>query len=145
VGQFSVGINTHHFESHWRQTFIDTCLVGFWMLSSFGPSLGAAIGSPGWHHYLGYDGTHPVAVGALFVDGGIGWLGFGATVASHRNRGGQGAMMGRRIRNAKALNCLVVHTETRAETPESPNPSYRNMVHAGFELAYLRPNYIPAP
>jgi hypothetical protein len=111
-----------------RQTFIDTCLAGFGMPSNFGPSLGAAIGRPGWHHYRGYDGTHPVAVGALFVDGGIGWLGFGATVASHRNRGGQGAIMARRIRDAKALNCLVVHTETGAETPESPNPSYRNMV-----------------
>jgi hypothetical protein len=32
--------------------------------------------------------------------------------------------------------------ETGKETPEDPNPSYRNMVRSGFQLAYDRHNWV---
>ncbi|MDX6480829.1 MAG: hypothetical protein QOG85_1339 [Gaiellaceae bacterium] len=104
-----------------------------------------SVGRAGWRHYVAFDGDDPVSTGALFVSDGMGWLGFGATLPTHRNRGGQGAIMARRIADAAELGCEVVHTETAAETPEAPNPSYRNMIRAGFELAYLRPNFSSPP
>jgi len=112
---------------------------------AFSAWFAGSLGRPGWHHYVGFDGTEAVSTGALYVSGGIGWLGFGATLPSHRNRGGQGAIMARRVRDAGALGCRLVHTETGAETADAPNPSYRNMLRAGFEPVYTRPNYTASP
>lgn len=108
---------------------------------AFSPWFAGTVGRDGWRHYIAFDGDDPVSTGALFVSDGIVWLGFAATLSSHRNRGGQGAIMARRIRDAAELGCDLVHTETGAETADEPNPSYRNMIRAGFELVYLRPNY----
>lgn len=123
--------------------FVAVTTAAFGVPTSFAAWFGGSIGRPGWHHYLGFDDDEPVSAGALFVENGIGWLGFGSTLPDHRGRGGQSAIMARRIRDAARLGCTVVHTETGAETAENPNPSYRNMLRTGFELAYLRPNYTP--
>jgi hypothetical protein len=48
----------------------------------------------------------------------------------------------RRIRGAAVLGCTWVASETAEETPERPNPSYRNMRRAGFEVVYMRENYV---
>lgn len=106
------------------------------------PLLTSIVGRRGWTCYLGYDGDMPVSTAALYVDGDVGWCGVGATLASHRGRGGQGAMFAQRIRDAVDLGCKWIITETGEETPEHPNPSYRNMVRMGFELAYKRRNYL---
>jgi len=44
-----------------------------------------------------------------------------------------------------ALGCKWFVTETGEETADEPNPSYHNMLRSGFELAYLRPNYVHQP
>lgn len=100
------------------------------------------VGRTGWRHYLALDGERPVATGALFVQGDVGWLGFASTLPSHRGRGAQSALLARRIRDAAGLGCRHVATETGEDLPERPNPSFRNMIRAGFEVAYLRDNYI---
>ncbi len=125
--------------------FVAVNLAAFDVPPPFSPWFAGTLGRPGWRHYIGFDGSDPVSTGALYLSGSIGWLGFGATLPSQRKRGGQGAIMARRIRDAATLGCEFVHTETGAETAASPNPSYRNMIRTGFELAYLRPNYTPAP
>ena len=108
-----------------------------------GPLAAAIVGVYGWRHYLGYDGETPVAAAAMFVDGDTAWFGFGATREAARGRGGQSAMFAARLRDARDLGCTLAVTETGEETPEDPvNPSYRNMVRAGFTLAYARPNRI---
>jgi len=109
---------------------------------AFAPWFGASFGRPGWHHYLGYDGSDAVAAGAMLVVDDVAWLGFGATVPEHRGRGGQSAIFARRIRDAGALGCRIAVTETGPDTREVPNPSYHNMIRAGFTLAYLRPNFV---
>jgi hypothetical protein len=76
------------------------------------------------------------------VKGATGWVGFGATLPSHRKRGGQGAIMARRIAEGIDLGCKWLVTETGEDSPERPNPSYHNMLRTGFQLAYQRPNYI---
>lgn len=106
------------------------------------PWLAAMVGRAGWHTYLAFDGATPVACGLLRVDDGVGWLGTGGTLPSHRQRGAQGAIMARRIQDAIALGCRHLVTETGEELPDEPNPSYRNMIRTGFRLAYLRRNWI---
>jgi len=96
-----------------------------------------------WQVYLAFDGAQAVACGALFVRGEVGWLGVAGTLPAFRRRGGQGALMARRIHDAAQLGCRWVITETSEDLPDHPNPSYHNMLRAGFSLAYQRPNYLP--
>ena len=109
------------------------------------PVVSAVMGRPGWSHYLGFDGDEPVAAGASFVTEDVVWLGYGATLESHRGRGGQSAIFARRLADARAAGCRLAITETGEDTPEDPNPSYRNMLRAGFEMAYFRPNFVRRP
>ena len=128
--------------------FADTVLKGF----EFPPAaiglvslITPGVGKPGWRHYLAYDGDTPVATGGLYAHDGIAWLGYGSTLPSHRRRGAQGAMFARRIRDAIEMGCQWLVTETDAETPDRPSPSYRNMARSGFVTAYNRPNYVWQP
>lgn len=104
--------------------------------------IAAMVGLPNWHQYLAFDGATPVAAAALMVQGDVGWLGVAGTLSSARKRGGQSALMERRLNDGRALGCRWFVTETGEDTAERPNPSYHNMVRAGFSLAYQRPNYI---
>jgi hypothetical protein len=40
------------------------------------------------------------------------------------------------------MGCRHVITETGEELPDRPNPSFRNMMRAGFAVVYHRPNYM---
>jgi hypothetical protein len=122
--------------------FARVALAAFEMPFELQPMLKGNIGKIGWHHYLAFDGKQPVSAGAMYVSGEVAWLGFGSTLASHRRRGGQGALFARRIEDGLKLGCKWFVTETGEDTPESPNPSYHNMMRQGFKLAYLRPNYV---
>ena len=106
------------------------------------PMMSCHLGKPGWINYLGYDGDRPVATASMFISGDIAWLGMGSTLASHRGRGAQSAMFARRIEDGRKAGCQWFVTETGEDTPESPNPSHRNMLRAGFKLVYMRPNYV---
>jgi hypothetical protein len=107
-----------------------------------GRAAGAMVGLPGWHAYVGFDGDLPVSTAAMRIEDGVAWFGFGATSESHRGRGGQSAMFARRLSDAREAGCRFAVVETGEDTPENPNPSYRNMVRAGFELAYFRHNWV---
>jgi GNAT superfamily N-acetyltransferase len=100
---------------------------------------------PGWHCFLAYDGDEPAGTGALFLTGEVGWLGIAATLPEHRRKGAQGAILKARIDAAAAAGCRVVVTETGQLLEGRPAGSYRNIVRAGFEEAYVRPNYLSSP
>jgi hypothetical protein len=106
------------------------------------PWMIALVGRIGWLHYVAYDNDTPVAAGAIYIHGEIGWLGIGGTLPTYRNRGAQGALMACRIRAASDAGCQWIITETGEDTPQNRNPSYHNMVRTGFDLAYQRANYI---
>ncbi len=108
------------------------------------PWLAATIGRAGWQHYMAFDGERPVATAALFVDGNVGWIGFAATLSSDRNRGAQSALMAQRVRDGAAMGCEWFVAECKPDTPEHPDASYHNLLRNGFQLAYLRPNWIRA-
>jgi GNAT superfamily N-acetyltransferase len=111
----------------------------------FGDWLARVPGRPGWRCFVAVDGEAPAAAGALFAKGGVGWLGIAATLPEHRRRGAQGAILAARIRAAAEERCHVLVTETGEQVEGRPSASYRNIERAGFELAYVRPNYLSSP
>jgi hypothetical protein len=106
----------------------------------------ALVGRPGWRSYVAYDGDTPVGAGGLYSNHGLGWLGLGSTVPSHRGRGAQNALLARRIADAIEAGArgLVTETGQPRSGEEAAHPSYRNILRAGFKVAYLRLNYRPA-
>ena len=100
------------------------------------------VGRSGWRHYMAFDGDTPVATGACFIYRETAWIGFAATRTEYRNRGAQSAILAQRINDARESGCALINVETAEQTPEKEAPSYRNMRRYGFEIAYIRPNYL---
>jgi hypothetical protein len=127
------------------EAFAEIICAAFELPLEYGTFFTAPIGRPKWQHYLGFDGETPLAAGSLFVHGQVGYLAGAGTLPAARRRGGQGAIMVRRIREALALGCRWLVSETFLDSPEHPNPSFHNMLRTGFQIAYERPNYIYFP
>jgi GNAT superfamily N-acetyltransferase len=105
------------------------------------PFAANVVGRPGWSCYVAYDGGQPAGAGALYVDGGVGWLGLSATLPEYRGRGAQSAILAARIEDARRQGCATVVTETGELADDRPSSSYRNILRAGFREAGVRPNY----
>jgi GNAT superfamily N-acetyltransferase len=115
---------------------------GFGLPPTVAPWIGALAGRANWICAMAFAGDAPVAAGAAYVSGEHAWLGLGATSASHRRRGAQSALLARRLKEAAARGARVAVTETGERLPDKPSHSYRNILRAGFEEAYLRQNYM---
>lgn len=102
-----------------------------------GGELGGFIGAPGWLHFLAWAGDEPAGAGALYADGTDAWVGVGVTRPEYRARGAQSALLAARIEAGRALGARQFTTETGNDR----GPSYRNILRAGFEEAYPRPNW----
>jgi L-amino acid N-acyltransferase YncA len=82
----------------------------------------------------------------MYARDGFAWLGAAGTLASHRGRGAQGALIARRIDDARALGCHTLTTEILPDQPGKKNASSRNMERVGFRIACRRPNWVfPTP
>jgi len=110
-----------------------------------GPWFQLTVGSQGWSHYVARDRGQPVGLSALYAVGGVGWLGWGGMLESHRGRGGQSAMIARRIRDGVEQGCHWFTVETADDRPEKPNPSFRNMARSGFSLLFRRSSHAHFP
>lgn len=100
------------------------------------------VGRTGWRHYMAFDHDTPVATGALFVSGQYGWIDFASTLPAARGRGAQSALLELRVIDAAREGCKWLVVETAEDTPQKPATSFRNMIRHGFQVAYVRPNYI---
>ncbi|MEZ5077907.1 MAG: GNAT family N-acetyltransferase [Solirubrobacterales bacterium] len=98
---------------------------------------------PGMRCYVARLDGRPQACAAMLVDGGVAEFGGAATLEPARGRGCQLALLHRRIRDAAAAGCDTLFVETGERVPGRPSASYRNILRAGFEEAYLRPNWRP--
>lgn len=96
---------------------------------------------PGWHCYVARVDGEPAACAAMFVHGGLAELGIAATLEPARGRGCQTALLHRRISDAATAGCHTLSVKTGERTPGRPSTSYANILRAGFEEAYLRPNW----
>jgi hypothetical protein len=116
--------------------------TAFGMPPAVDPWLAAMVGRPGWEHYAALQRGEVVATAALFASGGYGWLGFAATLPTHRGLGAQSALIVERLRRAAVLGCAWAFTETAEDLSDRPAPSYRNMRRLGFEEGDRRLNYL---
>jgi hypothetical protein len=98
-------------------------------------------GRAGWHCYVARVDGNAQACAAMFVHDGIAEFGIAATLEPARGRGCQLALLRRRILDAAAAACHTLFVETGERKPDRPSGSYRNILRAGFEEAYLRPSW----
>ncbi len=103
----------------------------------------AGVGRPRWHHWGAFDGDRLVSAGILYTHGEVGRLFTAGTLPTHRGRGAQGALVVRRMREARALGCRWVTAETADDRPEQPNPSVHNLRRLGWRLLHRRPAWMP--
>jgi hypothetical protein len=104
----------------------------------------ACLCSGPWRMYAVRDGDAIVGGGCLCLDAEAGWLGVAAIAPSHRGRGGQAALMARRIADTGRAGAAHVVTETGEPTDAGEaNPSLANMKRCGFETVASRLNYAP--
>lgn len=115
---------------------------GFGLPPAVAPWVAAIPGRERWVCVMAFEDAAPVAAGAAYVSGEYAWLGFGATLPAYRRRGAQSALLARRLDEAAARGAQVAVTETGERLPDKPSHSYRNILRAGFEEAYLRQNYM---
>jgi hypothetical protein len=124
-----------------RDLFASTAVAGFGMPAPLASWLSQIVGRPHWHAYMSFDGAEPAGAAALYVGGDFAWLGIGATRPQMRKRGGQSALLARRIADAGNFGAKYATTETGVPQPGQAAPSYENILKAGFEVAYVRPNW----
>lgn len=126
---------------HDAMAFAGAVVKGFGMPEQLAPWLAAIVGRKGWHAYVARDGDIAVGGAAMFVSGGTAWLGIGAVQESARRKGGQGALLARRIADGLRLGVTGFATETGKPLPGEPHPSFSNIQRAGFAIAYERRNW----
>jgi GNAT superfamily N-acetyltransferase len=98
-----------------------------------------------WRCYVAKIDGEAQACAAMLIEEGIAEFGVAATLEGARGRGCQTALLHRRIRDAAEAGCRTLLVETGERVPDRPSASYRNILKAGFEEAYLRPNWQRRP
>ena len=111
-------------------------------LPAWAASLFAGLpGRQGWRCYVARVDGETGACGAMLLDGEVAVFGPSATLEPARRRGCQLALLRRRIEDAVTTGCRLLFVETGARVESRPAGSYRNILRAGFEEAYLCPNW----
>ena len=121
--------------------FAQAVVAGFGMPPTLAPWLAAIVGRKGWRTYIARDNGKAVGGAAMFLADGRAWLGIGAVQAGARRRGGQNALLARRIADGVAAGARWFATETGKPLPGEPHPSFSNIQRAGFAIAYERANW----
>lgn len=124
-----------------REPFGMIAATGFGMYPWAADFFNYLPGRDGWRCYVARVGGEPQACAAMLVEEGIAEFGIAATLEDARGRGCQTALLHRRIRDAAEAGCRTLFVETGERVPGRPSASYRNILRAGFEEAYLRPNW----
>lgn len=100
-------------------------------------------GREGWRCYVARLDGETRACGAMLIHDRVAEFGVSATLESGRRRC-QLALLHRRIVDAGAAGCHTLFVETGERDGDRPAGSYRNILRAGFEEAYLCPNWKPS-
>jgi len=116
----------------------------FGFQSSFSAWFSQLICREDWHFYFACDGEKPIATGAIYFKNGLAWLGVGATLKEYRGRGAQSLLLNHRIRDALSAGATSIHVETGQPADGEPiGASYRNILRSGFEVLFIREQYMP--
>jgi GNAT superfamily N-acetyltransferase len=124
-----------------EEPFGTIAAIGFG-LPAWGTSFFARLpGREGWRCYVAKVDGEAQSCAAMLVDDAVAQFGVAATLEEARGRGCQTALLHRRSTDAAAAGCQTLFVETGERVPDRPSGSYRNVLRAGFEEAYLRPNW----
>lgn len=82
---------------------------------SLRPWFAATVGREGFAHYGAFVDDHLVCTGALAVDGQLAWIGFDATHPRHQSRQLRRSLTRRRLADAQAAGCTIIHAEGRTD------------------------------
>ena len=107
-------------EGSWAEFFIASC------------------DESGFDHYFALDQGRPVSAANLCSTERVGYLGWAATIGSHRGRGGQSALIAERIDRAGERGCRWVCAETLYMLETSLN----NLKRFGFEILYEKKIFV---
>jgi len=117
--------------------FLDAYMDGFDAPATAAMTLRTYFEVPGARFYAAYDGSIPAAGAWMFVHDGVAYFTGAATREAYRGRGAQSALLARRVRDAQGMGCELCLIDTDEELPDRPNPSFHNVVRAGFEPAFV--------
>lgn len=135
------GVEVVEVTSPDQEPFGTIAALGFGM-PAWGAELFAHLpGRDGWRCYVARIDGQAQGCGAMVIEDGVAELGIGATLEGARGRGCQTALLRQRILDAAEAGCHTLLVETGERVPDRPSVSYRNILKAGFEEAYLRPNW----
>ena len=116
--------------------------AAFEMPAFMGTWLAALQGRRHWRLYTLRDADVIVGGACLVLAPPVAWLGMGAVLSSHRGRGGQPALIARRIADARAAGAVVIATETGEPIAGESNPSLDNLRDLGFRTVTSRLNLV---
>ena len=117
--------------------FLEPYLFGSEMPRSAELTLRAYFEVPGTSFYAAYADGEAVAAGWTFVTGTSAYLAGAATKPGYRGLGAQSALLARRIKDAQLSGCLRTFVDTDEAPPGQPNPSFRNVLRAGFQPVFV--------
>ena len=126
-----------------EEPFGTIAAVGFGMPAWAAAFFAHLPGREGWRCYVARVEGKAQACAAMLIEDGIAEFGIAATLEEARGRGCQTALLRRRILDAAEAGCHTLFVETGEQVPDRPSGSYRNILKAGFEEAYVRPNWQP--
>jgi len=139
------GVEVVELEAGSEEPFGTIAAVGFGLPAWAAAFFAALPGREGWRCYLARVDGEPQACAAMLIEGEVAEFGIAATLEPARGCGCQLALLRRRILDAGEDGCRTLFVETGERVPGRPSGSYRNLLRAGFEEAYLRPNWQRPP
>jgi len=120
----------------------DVVFRGFGMPTDLLPSIAAESARRGAiQPFAAWVGSTLVAGASLAVVDGVGALLGAATLAEYRGRGAQSALIEVRAQSARSQGVTRLVAETGRPTVGGANPSLNNLMRAGLEPVYDRPNW----
>ncbi len=142
VRNINTDLTVKQIGKEYSQEFANVITTAFGMPPVIKGLFRSIAGLKEMEHFMAFDKDVPVASGSLYINDDTAWFGLAGTIASHRNRGAQSALIAARINAAHEAGCKWITVETAEDKPEKRNPSFWNMIKHGFRIMYKRPNYV---
>ena len=128
-----------------QKDFVRVVAAGFGLPEETHPVFEESTRLEGFRSYLAFDDNGEPAGGAqLILRGSTAYLASASTLPAYRGHGVQTALLARRINDAIEAGVTDLFVDTAPDSAERPNPSYRNVVRAGFRPVIEVPYFMGA-
>gem|GEM_PF-6500209 len=134
-------VEVQQIDDDQREAIAGILLAAFGMPESMMPWIRLLIEAPMVTNFIARIDGQPAGCGQIFRAAGVAGLYSGGVLEAFRRRGGHRALIAARVRSAFDAGHDLVMSETEAES----NQSNRDLTAQGFQLAYLRENWVRTP